>query len=180
MNRSRFHRNIRSELRIMVIPHVPRPREVWPVEREESNFRDLYIYGKLLRNYLLIGEPYITLELNIENPSQTTIKEIVATLIQRRKLAKRSGQAIIFEQSLPGIVDFQDTHLHQTFQIPVVPTFEFFAPTTYYKDPNNPTETWIFDYVLEVKFKTRLFFKNVTLEFPLLVVNSKRSVQTVV
>ncbi len=175
MGRSWFHRNIRSRLSIMVTPQVPRPRDVWSLESEESNFRDLHIYGKLLRSYLLIGEPYITLELNLENPSQTTIKEIIVTLIQLRQLAKHNGRTIIFEQTLPGIVDIQNTHLHQTFQIPVVSTFESFAPTTFYRNPNNPNETFVVSYVLEVKFKTKLAFTNVTIEFPLLVVNSKHS-----
>jgi len=172
LNRSWFHRNIRSQRHIMITPRVPRPRNVWSVEREEANFRDLIIYGKLLRNYLLIGEPYITLELDIQNPSQTTIKEIIVKLVQRRRLAKKYGQVVIFEQSLPDIIDFENNHLHRTFQVPVLPARLLFAPTTYYTDPDKPKQTWVIDYVFEVEIKTKLFFTNVTLKFPLLVANT--------
>jgi len=172
LDRSRFHRNIRSQLGIMITPRVPRPQNVRSVERKEANFRDLYIYGKLLRNYLLIGEPYITLELDIQNPSQTTIKEIMVKLVQRRRLAKKYGQALIFKQSLPDTIDFQNNHLHRTFQVPVLQSHLLFAPTTYYKDPDKPNQTWVIDYMFEVEIKTKLFFTNVILEFPLLVANS--------
>jgi hypothetical protein len=172
LDRSRFHRNIRSQLGIMITPRVPRPRNVWSVEREEANFGDLYIYGKLLRDYLLIGEPYITLELDIQNPSQTTIKEIMVKLVQGRRLATEYGRALIFKQSLPDIIDFQNNHLHRTFQVPVLPSHLLFAPTTYYRDPGKFNQTWVIEYTFEVEIKTKLFSTNVILKFPLLVANS--------
>jgi len=171
MRRSWLHRNIRSTRPIIVTPRVSPPRNVRPLEREESNFRDLYIYGKLLHNYLLIGEPYISLELNIQNPSQTTIKEIIVKLIQRRRLANKYGEVVIFEQSLPDIIDFQNDYLHRTFQVPVLPSVQLFAPTSYYK-------SWVIDYIFKVTLKTKLFFTNVTLDFPLIVANSTSKLRT--
>jgi len=165
LSRSGFRPNIRSKRLIMVTPRVSPPRNVWPLESKESNFRDLYIHGKLLRNYLLIGEPYISLELNIQNPSQTTIKEIIVKLIQRRRLSDNYGEVVIFEQPLPDIIYFQNDHLHRTFQVPVLPTVQLFAPTSYYKD-------WVIDYVFKATIKTNLLFKNVTLAFPIIVGNS--------
>ena len=173
LDRSWFKRNIRSEMRIWIMPRVLRPRDVWSPESEESNFRHLHIYGKLLRNYLLVGEPYITLELDIQNPSHTTIKEIIVSLIQCRLLFGKDGRVPIFQYSLPDIVDFQNDHLHRTFQVPT--TLGLIAPSSYYENPKNSNKPYIVEYVLEVKFKTRLFFTNATLEFPVIVANSERS-----
>ncbi len=178
LDRSSFRRNICSKLPIIVTPHVSRPRNVRSVEREETNFRDLYIYGKILRNYLSIGEPYITLELNIENPSQTTIKEIMVKLVQRRQLANERGEVVIFHQSLPDIIDFQNNHLHRTFQVPVPASSLLCAPSSYYIDPDKPAKPWVIDYVFRVTIKTKLSFTNVTLDFPLTVTNSTNNSRT--
>jgi hypothetical protein len=91
----------------------------YQVEREDANFRDLRIYGKLPRDYFIVGEPYIPLELDIINPSQTTIKEVVVKLMQHRELGKWFGVAIVFQESLPNIANFRNNHLHQTFRVPL-------------------------------------------------------------
>jgi len=170
--------NTRSKVPIMVTPRLPRPPNTWSLEAEQSNFRGLHVYGKLLRHYLLIGERYITLELNIQNPSQTTIKEIIIKLIQRRHLSSKSGAVIIFEQALPEITYFQDRHLRRIFQVPVNLSTLLVAPTTYIAKLDKSNQPWSVDYILEVILKTNLFFANVTLEFPLIVANSANRPQT--
>lgn len=173
--RSWFHRNIRSKLYINMYPRTSPPRNVFSIEREESNFRDLHIYGKLLRNYLVVGEPFMALELSIQNPSHTTITQVVVTLYQHRHLGVKKAKVTIFEYSLPGIVDFQNEHLHRTFQVPVHHPHGVLPPTSYWENTKRFFhKSWTVEYVLEVKFKTRLLFTNVTLEFPITVVTDKR------
>ena len=123
----------------------------------------------------MIGEPYITLELDIQNPDRTTIQDTVVTLVQRRLLDHSVGRAIIFEQPLPGMIGFRGPHLHRTFQVPVVPSMEFLAPTSYYIRHGDRSEPWTVEYAVEVKFKTPFaFYRDIILDFPLLVANSKR------
>ena len=175
MNRSWFHRDIRYKTFIIVGRQISRPLEVKSLEREASNFMDLRIHGQLLRNCLLISEPYIHLELEIQNRNRTTTKKVTVKLIQHRQLARRKGGAIIFKESLSEIANFQDTHLHQTFQIPVIPTTQFSVPTGNYKYPDNPNRFCSVSYILEVKFKTIFFVRNLLLQFPLIVANSEPS-----
>ncbi|CAM4981949.1 unnamed protein product [Rotaria socialis] len=172
--RSGLHRNVCEFVNITVAPFVGIPRHVSSVERVDENIRDLYIHGILLRNYLLIGEPYIPLELYIDNPGRTTIKEVIVKLVQLRDLGDKSSTEIIFEELLPGIEDFQNDHFYHTVQIPMLSATELFAPSTVYKYSATPSVVWTVNYALEMIFKTRLSFTNITLIFPLMVVNGSR------
>ena len=175
MNHSWSHRDICSQISIMVGDQIYRPLQVQSLETEDSNFMGLSIHGKLLCNCLLISEPYINLELEIQNRNRTTIKEATVKLIQRRRLHGYSGGAIIFEDFLPDIVNVQDTHLHQTFQIHVIPTSRFCVPTANYTYPDDPDRTCSVSYVLEVEFKTGIFHRDLKLRFPVFVANSEPS-----
>ena len=175
--RSWFQRNIRSQVPIIIYPRVYPTRQVWPVEREESNFRDLNIYGKLLRSYIVFDKPHIALELTIQNPGHTTITRIDVTLYQNRSLGGKKGRVTIFQDSLAGIVDFQNEYLHRTFQIPIRYQYGLLPPTSYWKNTGKLfNKSWTVEYVLEVTFRTRLFFTNATLTFPIMVVTSEHRV----
>ena len=178
VNYSSFRSNIRSQVYITVEPCMPQPPSTWPVEAEQTSFRGLHAYGKVLNHYLLTGERYITLELNIDNPKQITIEEIIIKLVQRRRLGQRSGKAIIFRQELPDIADFQNTQVRRTFQVPLDAPGILFAPTTYIAKVDKSNRPWSVDYILKVKLKTDRSFANVTLEFPLIVANSANQPQT--
>lgn len=173
-----FRPNASFKVPITVKPCMPQPPSTWPVEAEQSSFRGIHAYGKVLNHYLLIDERYITLELNIDNPKQITIEEIIIKLVQRRRLGYRSGKAIIFRQELPETAHFQNTQLHRTFQVPLEVYTELFAPTTYIAKFDKSNRPWSVDYIFKVKLKTNLFFANVTLEFPLIVANSVNQPQT--
>ena len=173
LNRSWPYFDLSFPHRILVTPRVHIPRDVWFLQIKESNLKDLYISGILRCNYLLIGQSSISLELKIENPSRMTIERTIVALIQHRQFAEAVGNSIIFSHSLPDMIDFKNDHLYLTFQIPVLAPAGLFAPTSSYTRPGDNNRSWTVEYTLAVTFYTQAVLRNVTLEFPILVANSK-------
>ena len=174
LKQSWYKSDIAGAALITIYPRVRPPRDVWPLEREESKFSGLYVYGKLLKNYLLLSKPFIDLELLIQNPKLTTIKDVEITLYQKRNLAEESSRTVVSEYSLPELVEFRNDHFHHTFRVPITSSRLLGVPTSYCPNPQHPDRPWIVDYEIEVKFRTGLFSSNIILEFPIFIANIKR------
>lgn len=174
LDQSWYKYSFPSAALITIYPRVPPPRDIWPLEREGSNFGGLYIYGKIPQNYLLLSKPFIDLELFIQNPKLATIKEVEISLYQNRILAGLNSRTVVSKYSLSELIDFQNDRLHRTFRVPITSSRPLAVPTSYCPNPEDPDRPWIVEYELEVKFKTGLFSSNIILKFPIFVANIKR------
>lgn len=164
-------RSFYQKLPIVIMPNIPRPLNDSIIEQKES-ISDLCVNGQLLRNYLPIGERFISLKLHINNPSRSIIKEGIVKLVQQRQLKRHYGEAIIFKDTLAQIINFRDESLQETFEIPVPTLDRSLAPSSTYNSSETPNAPWVVSYTFEVKLKTALFSKNLVLKFPIMVVNS--------
>ena len=159
----------------MVIPRVRLSPHLLPIDIDDRNRKDVYVHVKMKKNYLLVGQRDIPLELFIENPNQATIKEVIITLKQRRQLGiAGTRETTLYTTTLPGIVEFQGPRLHDTFPLPILCSWAELVPTYVYTTRMDRKSPWSIDYAFEMTFKIGGLLTNIFFKIPIAVVNSGR------
>jgi hypothetical protein len=159
----------------MVIPRVGLPHPLLPIEIDDRNRKDVYVHVKMKKNYLLVGQQDIPIEVFIQNPNQSIIKEVIIRLKQRRQLGIAGTQeATLYTTTLPGIVDFQGSYLHDTFPLPILCSWAELVPTFIYRALTDRESPWSIDYTFEMTFKIGGLLTDISFKLPIAVVNSER------
>lgn len=160
---------------IMVIPRVGLSPYLLPIEIDDTNRKDVYVHVKMKKNYLLVGQRDIPLEVVIQNPNQSIIKEVIIRLKQRRNLGiAGTRETTLYTTTLPGIVDFQGQHLHNTLPLPILCSWTELVPTYVYRTSIDPKSPWSIDYTFEMTFKIGGLLTNMIFKLPIAVINSER------
>jgi hypothetical protein len=107
---------------------VPEGRQSVAESCQNQDYLQLKVY--LHHRGILSGQK-ISLDIDIENPKRLEIKKIEAILIQHRKIAQNHHAEIIFRIDLPDLLNFNETELHQTFDLQV--PYDYLSPTYNYK-----------------------------------------------
>ena len=160
---------------IMVIPRVGLSPHLLPIEIDDTNRNDVYVHVKMKKNYLLVGQRDIPLEVVIQNPNQSIIKEVIIRLKQRCHLGiAGTRETTLYTTTLPGIVDFQGHHLHNTFPLPILCSWAELVPTYVYRTSMDAKSPWSIGYTFEMTFKIGGLLTNIFFKLPIAVINSER------
>ena len=116
-----------------------------------QNRKQLRLQGCLLHGGIVPGQS-LSCQINLHNPERTRIKSIEATLVQHRQTAADQHNETICSVSLPGLGDFNESHLQHHFDLLVPPIY--LTPTYTFTTPSHG-----YSYYLKVHYELRLEVK---------------------
>lgn len=149
---------------------------MFPIEFAYENQKRVYVKVRLRKNYILVSQPTLPIEIRIRNPNNVVVSEVEVNLRQHRQLGEGgSGDETIVSTTLPGIVDFQGAYLHDTFPIHILAPHTRLLPTHDYVSAGDMSGShWTIDYTLEIVFHIGGLFTNINFNIPIIVSNARK------
>ncbi|UJR17211.1 hypothetical protein I4U23_004106 [Adineta vaga] len=165
VDRAWYKANTRENRYITVFPRVNLaqvPNSSKPTVFSSQNQKDFSLKGNLNKLGYIAGET-IQGTIDIDNPKQAIIKQIVVTLIRNFRMGGASGEHVIVRSTIPEMMRRQDPRINQPFTLMIPATS---LPPSYQFDGGlNQVTSAHTNYIL--KFQVQ--FEGVITDFELLV-----------
>lgn len=129
----------------------PQGREPVTLSRQNSQQLEFKLY--LHRRGIIPGKN-ISLDIDIENPMKLKIEKARATLVQYQTISDTEHVETIFQKEISELIGFNQTELHQTFDIHV--PYSHLAPTCFHKlklSNSSITTEISYEVHLDIKFE---------------------------
>jgi len=156
VDRPWFPVNCAQDYSLTILPTVdlsiePEGRESVARSRRNSQQFEFKVY---LHNRGILPGQHISLDIDINNPRKLTIEKTKATLLQYQTIVDAEHTEKIFEKDLSNLIDFNQTELHETFEL-LVPYSHLIPSCSHQiKQLNSSIRTEIsYELQLDVKFK---------------------------